>query len=86
MYFSLRKPDGAHILADAHSVPTVDNGFIYLGMPIFQLSFVGDYFNFKLSKFEKAFYILRGLVFKAELLSPWSIGFVSKQYRQSICR
>ena len=84
--FSLRRPDGAHFLANGHPIPTVESGFIYLGMPIGHLNYVADYFSAKLSRVEKSFYMLRGLGCRAGLLSPRTIGFIYKQYCQSICR
>ena len=84
--FSLRKPDGVHFLADGHPIQTVVNSFIYLGLPIGHLSFDEDYFSSKFSKVERAFYMLRGLGYRARLLSPRSIGFIYKQYCQSNCR
>ena len=74
--FSLRKRDWAHFLANDRPIPTVENDFIYLGIPIGHLSFVWDYFSSKLAKVEMAFYMLLGLGCKAGLLSPRSIGLM----------
>ena len=63
-------------------LPEVDN-FTYLGLCISKsLNF--DYFDEKMKKVERSFYSLHSLGCKPRHLSPHSIGFVYKQYCQSI--
>jgi len=64
------------------SLPTVDS-FLYLGLPVSKTTKF-DFFDEKFRKVEKAFYSLNGLGCKPQNLSPFSIGFIYKQYCQSI--
>jgi hypothetical protein len=67
------------------TLPVVDS-FIYLGLPIFAKSNYNDYFDEKMKKVERSFYSLYGLGCKPRHLSPITIGFIYKQYCQSIFR
>ena len=66
-------------------LPTVDS-FVYLGLPLSKKSDNNNFFEEKFKKVERAFYSLYGLGCKPRHLSPRSIGFIYKQYCQSIIR
>jgi hypothetical protein len=66
-------------------LPSVEN-FVYLGLPLSRESSNSGFFEDKFKKVERAFYSLYGLGCKPRHLSPSSIGFIYKQYCQSIIR
>jgi hypothetical protein len=84
--FSLKRPMGTYFSVEGNKVPVADEGFVYLGMPIGNNVFTLNHFEGKFLKVEKAFYSLRGLGCRSGLLDPKSIGFIYKQYCQSICK
>ncbi len=66
-------------------LPIVDS-FIYLGLPINNKFSNNDYFEDKMKKVERSFYSLYGLGCKPRHLDPVVIGFIYKQFCQSIFR
>jgi hypothetical protein len=70
---------------NGNTLKKVDN-FIYLGLPIDKSPNKTKYFDEKFKKVERSFYSLYGLGCKPKHLSPRSIGFVYKQFCQSIFR
>ena len=65
------------------SIPFNEN-LLYLGLPIdnrmFKEKFIDDGFR----RVEKCFYSLYGLGCKSGLLNPYTIGYIYKQYCQSV--
>lgn len=64
-------------------IPKSD-GFIYLGLPIGNQAYIEYFFNGKMVKCEK--YSLGTLGCHPNALNPTSIGFIFKQYCQSILK
>jgi len=62
------------------------DSFTYLGLSLSKKSGNNDFYDEKFRKVEKAFYSLYGLGCKPRHLNPISIGFIYKQYCQSILR
>ncbi|RMZ99984.1 hypothetical protein BpHYR1_002046, partial [Brachionus plicatilis] len=58
----------------------------YLGLPIGDGKFVNDFVEEKWKKVEKSFYSLYGLGYKPKMTSPDLLGFLYKQFCQSIFR
>lgn len=66
-------------------IPKAEN-LIYLGLPLGDYNFIREYFFDKVKKVEKAFYSLYGLGCKPHGVNPLTMGFIYKQYCQSILR
>jgi len=65
------------------SIPKSE-GFIYLGLPVGTEAFVEAFYNKKMSKCEKSLYSLKNICCNLNRLYPHAIGFIYKQYCQSI--
>ncbi|CAF0862194.1 unnamed protein product, partial [Brachionus calyciflorus] len=66
-------------------VPNV-SGFIYLGLPIGNQSYINEFLENKWKSVEKALYSLYGLGCKSKMLNPFLVSFLFKTYSQSIFR
>jgi hypothetical protein len=66
-------------------IPNVQN-FEYLGLPIGDNEFISNYIEEKWKKVERSFYSLYGLGCKPKMASLDLIGFLYKQFCQSIFR
>jgi hypothetical protein len=64
-------------------IPFSEN-FLYLGMPIGNRGFKENFIEDGFRRVEKCFYSLYGLGCKAGLLNPYTIGYIYKQYCQSV--
>ena len=84
--FSLIRPNNLMFNIRGTDIPVVEDGFVYLGMPIGTLAYTNSHFEHKFAKVERAFYSLRGLGCRAAHLPPLSMAFIYKQYCQSIFR
>lgn len=63
---------------------TVVHNFIYLGLPIGDPKFVNSFCENNFRKVEKAFYCLKRTGLHAEFIDPTCLGFIYKQFCQSI--
>ena len=61
-------------------------GFEYLGLPLGNNLFIREFIEEKWKKVERSFYSLYGIGCKPMVSSPRLIGFLYKQYCQSIFR
>ena len=84
-YFSLKNAQSTFNIQNT-PIPVVDDGFVYLGMPIGTLEYTAKHFSIKFAKVERAFYALRGIGCRTGMLDPKVMAFVYKQFCQSICR
>ncbi|CAF0881458.1 unnamed protein product [Brachionus calyciflorus] len=62
------------------------DGFEYLGLPIGSCLFISEFIEEKWKKVERIFYSLYGLGCKPKFSNPYLIGFLFKQYCQSISK
>jgi len=60
------------------------NNLIYLVLPIGNSKFINSYWERKFSSVERAFYSLRGIGLHLDYTNPICMGFMYKQYCQSI--
>ena len=67
-------------------IPAVNDGFVFLGLPIGTLKYTAEYLTAKFAKAERAFYSLRGIGCVRRMLPPKTMAFIYRQYCQSICR
>jgi hypothetical protein len=67
-------------------IPAVNDGFVFLGLPIGTLKYTAEYLTAKFAKAERAFYSLRGIGCVRGMLPPKTMAFIYRQYCQSICR
>ena len=79
--YSLQRTALSNFFQEMHRT---SNGFVYLGLPIGNDNYIENYFAEKMKKCEKALYSLRFLGCKRNALDPKSIGFIYKQFCQSI--
>ncbi len=82
--YSIKSADYEFIL-NGGSIPKSE-GFIYLGLPVGTEAFVEAFYNEKMSKCEKALYSLKNIGCNPNRLHPLAIGFIYKQYCQSIMK
>ena len=61
------------------------NSFIYLGLPIGDAKFISEVVGKKFSNVEKAFFAIRNIGLHRGLMNPATLGFIYRQYCQSIC-
>jgi hypothetical protein len=66
-------------------IPKSD-GFIYLGLPVGDLKYVENFYSARMTKCERAFYSLKSIGCSPFKLHPYAIGFVYKQFCQSILK
>ena len=83
--FSLVKTHLSDFTIGSTIIPST-NGFVYLGLPIGNDTYVQDFFSEKMSKCEKSLYSLRAVGCRSNMLNPKSIAFIYKQYCQSILK
>ena len=75
----------ANIVVKGIHIPNVQ-GFEYLGLPIGSNNFITEFVEEKWKKVEKSMYSLYGLGCKPSVMNPNLVGFLYKQYCQSIFR
>jgi len=61
-------------------------GFVYLGLPIGGIEFVEDFYLGKMRSCEKTLYSMKNIGCNPSRLHPVDIGFIYKQYCQSILK
>jgi hypothetical protein len=61
-------------------------GFVYLGLPVGTEEFVEAFYSNKMTKCERALYSLKNIGCNPHKLHPRAIGFIYKQYCQSILK
>ena len=82
--YSLWATDFDFVLAGG-SIPKKD-GFIYLGLPVGCNAFVESFYCDKMTSCEKALYSLKNIGCNPLMLHPHAIGFIYKQFCQSILK
>ena len=60
------------------------DGFVYLGLPIGGAKFVADFFMKKFGAVERAFFSIRRIGLHSGLIHPECLGFIYRQFCQSI--
>ena len=66
-------------------IPRTD-GFVYLGLPVGDAKYVENFYSDRMTKCEKALYSLKSIGCSPQKLHPYAIGFVYKQFCQSILK
>jgi len=72
-----------YVSMDGKQIPFSEN-FLYLGLPIGSRAFKEKFIEDSFRGVEKCFYSLYGLGCKSGLLNPYTIGYIYKQYCQSV--
>ena len=60
------------------------DGFVYLGLPVGDINYVENFYSERMSKCEGAFYSLKSIGCSPHKLHPHAVGFIYKQFCQSI--
>ena len=74
-----------NIIIRGTNIPNVQ-GFEYLGLPLGTHNYIREFIEEKWKKVEKSMYSLYGLGCKPSVMNPNLVGFLYKQYCQSIFR
>ena len=82
--YSLKGSDRTFVLG-GKPIPS-SSGFIYLGLPVGNVKFVEKFYSERMSKAERAMYSLKPLGCSPNKLHPYAIGFIFKQFCQSILK